>query len=116
MRPRWAPGSTARPDARWAEWLHHHQLAPFAVYRLRQTGVLVGLPAGFGEALRDLYDNAAGPPVPDAAQIVNEGMVPYSVIPARDICGFGKPTAVKKSVAPKSSRLICARCMALVPR
>ena len=44
------------------------------------------------------------------------GMVPYSVIPARDICGFGKPTAVKKSVAPKSSRLIWARCMALVPR
>jgi hypothetical protein len=64
--------TTARPDARRTEWLHHHQLAPFAVCRLRQTGALAGLPAGFDEALRDLYDNAAGPPVPGAAQIVNE--------------------------------------------
>jgi len=37
------------------------------------------------------------------------------VIQARDICGFGRPTAEKKSAAPKSSRLILARCMALVP-
>jgi hypothetical protein len=44
------------------------------------------------------------------------GMVPYSVIGARDICGGGKPTAVKKSEAPKSPRSILARCMALVPR
>ena len=34
---------------------------------------------------------------------------------ARDIRGSGKPTAEKKSVAPKSSKLICARCIALVP-
>ncbi len=43
------------------------------------------------------------------------GTVPWSVIQARDICGFGRPTAEKKSAAPKSSRLILARCMALVP-
>ena len=42
-------------------------------------------------------------------------MVPYPVIWVRDICGLGKPTAEKKSVAPKSFRLIPARCMALVP-
>ena len=35
--------------------------------------------------------------------------------PDRDICGFGNPTVEKKSVAPKSSRLILVRCIALVP-
>ena len=34
---------------------------------------------------------------------------------ARDNCGLGKPTAEKKSVAPKSCRSILARCIALVP-
>ena len=42
-------------------------------------------------------------------------MVPYPVIQAQDIRGFGKPTVEKKSVAPKSSRSIPARCIALVP-
>ncbi len=42
-------------------------------------------------------------------------MVPWSVTLTKDICGIGSPTAEKKSVAPKSSRLIWARCIALVP-
>ena len=37
------------------------------------------------------------------------------MIKARDICGLSKPTAEKKSVAPKSCRSIWARCIALVP-
>jgi hypothetical protein len=54
----WA--TTARPDARWADWLLRHQLASFAFYRLRQAGVLARLPAEFSGALRGMYYNAAG--------------------------------------------------------
>ena len=54
----WA--TTARPDARWAEWLRRKQLAPLAFYRLRQAGVLARLPAEFSGALRGMYYNAAG--------------------------------------------------------
>ena len=53
----WA--TAARPDARWAEWLHRRQLAPFALYRLRQVGALASLPAEFVGALRGMYYNAA---------------------------------------------------------
>ena len=54
----WA--TTARPDARWADWLLRHQLASFAFYRLRQADVLARLPAEFSGALRGMYYNAAG--------------------------------------------------------
>jgi len=48
-------------------------------------------------------------------EIENLGTVPYIVISGIDICGFGSPTVEKKSIPPKSSKLISARCMALVP-
>lgn len=43
------------------------------------------------------------------------GAVHESVIISRDICGAGRPTASKKSVAPNSTKSISARCIVLVP-
>lgn len=54
----WASGS--QPDSLWAAWLHGQGLAPLAFYRLRQAGVLAGLPAAFIGPLREAYYRAAG--------------------------------------------------------
>ncbi len=43
------------------------------------------------------------------------GTVHESVMIWRDICGAGRPTASKKSVAPNSTKSTPARCSALVP-
>ena len=54
----WA--TTARPDARWAEWLRDQQLAAHAFYRLHAAGLEARLSPELRDLLRAAFYGAAG--------------------------------------------------------